>query len=326
MTANSNFIKKFLWAQSTGVLVMLIVLFILFGFYSEYRFFMPANLRSLLAFGAEFSLIFLAVGVLMIAGEFDLSIGSLLVFASYIFIQLLQVGINPFLVFLIILGICALMGLLNALITVKGQIPSFVATLGMMMFWRGFTLLLSGGATESIDLTGHPLFVSFMTGSIAGFFPVQFIWFGAVALLLGVLLHWQRFGNWIFATGDNRDAARAMGINTDYVKIMCFVMVGILCACSAGMQLTRVSTFSSRVGEGWELRAVAAAVVGGTSLRGGMGSMSGIFLGAMTIMTIDNGLVAMRIPHQWSFVVFGLVILFSVLASMYLEKKRLSHR
>jgi len=322
-TINRNYLKKFMLAQSTSVLVVLIILFILFTIYSDYRFVRPANIRSLLTFGAEFSLIFLAVGVLMISGEFDLSIGSLLVFSSYVFLKLFQAGLNPFLAFIIVLCVGALLGLLNALITVKGQIPSFVTTLGMMMFWRGFTLLLSGGATESIDLSAHPLFVSSMTGMIGLYFPVQFIWFGVVAVLLGVLLHYHRFGNWIFATGDNRDAARAMGINTYHVKIMCFVMVGILCACAAGMQLARVSTFTTRAGEGWELRGVAAAVVGGTSLRGGIGNMGGIFLGAMTIATIDNGLVAMRVPYEWSFVVFGMVILFSVLASMYLEKRRL---
>jgi len=323
-TINRNYLKKFMLAQSTSVLLVLIVIFILFTIYSDYRFIRPANIRSLLSFGAEFSLIFLAIGVLMISGEFDLSIGSLLVFSTYVFTLLFRAGVDPFVAFLLTLGVGALMGLLNALITVKGQIPSFVTTLGMMMFWRGITLLLTGGATISIDLAAHPLFISFMTGTIGQFFPVQYIWFVVIAVLLGVLLHFHRFGNWVFATGDNRDAARAMGINTNFVKIMCFVMVGILCACSAGMQMARVSTFTSRAGEGWELRGVAAAVVGGTSLRGGIGNMGGIFLGAMIIATIDNGLVAMRVPYQWSFVVFGLVILFSVLSSMYLEKRRLS--
>jgi len=114
-----------------------------------------------------------------------------------------------------------------------------------------------------------------------------------------------------------------MGINTDRVKIMCFMIVGVLCAFVAVMQIVRVSTFSSRAGDGWELRAIAASVVGGTSLVGGIGSMVGVFLGALTITVIENGLVLLRIPYFWTYIIFGLVIISSVLSSLYLERKRL---
>ncbi len=118
-----------------------------------------------------------------------------------------------------------------------------------------------------------------------------------------------------------------MGINTDGVKIICFVIVGILCGVVACAQIGRLACFTSRTGEGWELKAVAASVVGGTSLRGGIGSMVGIFLGAILISVIENGLVVLRIPYFWTYVFFGLVILFSVLSSMYIEKKQMEvHR
>ena len=126
----------------------------------------------------------------------------------------------------------------------------------------------------------------------------------------------------IYATGDNADAARAMGIRTHIVKMTAFIIVGILCAFVAGMQIARVSCFTSRTGEGWELKAIAACVVGGTSLRGGIGDMAGIFLGAFAISVIENGLVVLRIPYFWTYTVFGLVIVFSVLSSMYLEKQK----
>ncbi|MEN3202911.1 MAG: hypothetical protein ABDK87_04190, partial [Atribacterota bacterium] len=98
--------------------------------------------------------------------------------------------------------------------------------------------------------------------------------------------------------------------------------VGILCGFVACAQIARTACFTSRAGEGWELKAVTASVVGGTSLRGGIGSMVGIFIGALTISVIENGLVVMRIPYFWTYVVFGLVILFSVLSSMYIEKRQ----
>jgi simple sugar transport system permease protein len=146
-----------------------------------------------------------------------------------------------------------------------------------------------------------------------------------VGLVLGILLHFHKFGNWVYATGDNREAARAMGINTDRVKMICFTIVGILCALVAIMQIIRVSSFFSRAGDGWELKAVAASVVGGTSLMGGIGSMVGIFCGTLIIVVIENALTMLRIPYSWTYVVFGLVIIFSVLSNFYMERRRLRY-
>ncbi len=190
------------------------------------------------------------------------------------------------------------------------------------MLWRGLTLWFSGGLQQACDVSSSPAFLSFLNGSIGNVFPVQAMWFIVVGVLLGLLLHYTRFGNWIFATGDNADAAHAMGIQTHMVKMVAFIIVGILCAFVAGMQIARVSCFTSRTGEGWELKAMAACVVGGTSLRGGIGDMAGIFLGAFAISVIENGLVVLRIPYFWTYTVFGLVIIFSVLSSMYLEKQK----
>ncbi|MGQ9629413.1 MAG: ABC transporter permease [bacterium] len=221
----------------------------------------------------------------------------------------------------------ALLGLINGLITVKGRIPSFITTLGTMMFWRGVLYVHSRMWPIGIRAYLPPgsSFENILTGTIGGVLPVQVVWFGFFGLVLGILLHFHKFGNWVYATGDNREAARAMGINTDRVKTICFMIVGILCAFVAVLQVVRVSSFSSRAGDGWELKAVAASVVGGTFLMGGVGSMAGIFLGALTISVIENGLVVLRIPYFWTYVVFGLVIIFSVLSSMYIERRKLGH-
>ncbi|MDK2897134.1 MAG: simple sugar transport system permease protein, partial [Candidatus Atribacteria bacterium] len=122
-------------------------------------------------------------------------------------------------------------------------------------------------------------------------------------------------------TGDNQEAARAMGINTHLVKIICFMIVGVLCAFVACSQISRTACFTSRAGEGWEFKAVAASVIGGTSLLGGIGSMGGIFAGALVISVIENGLVVMRIPYSWTYVVFGLVILFSVFSNALVQRR-----
>jgi ribose/xylose/arabinose/galactoside ABC-type transport system permease subunit len=116
-------------------------------------------------------------------------------------------------------------------------------------------------------------------------------------------------------------AARAMAINTGMVKIACFIIVGLLCGFAGVIQTTRLAAFSSRVGTEWELRAIAAAVVGGVSLRGGRGSMVGIFLGALIIMIIENMVVLARLAYEWTYMVFGLVIIFSVLLDLLIEKQ-----
>lgn len=227
---------------------------------------------------------------------------------------------------LVALAAGAIFGLVNGLITVRTGISSFITTLGTMMFWRGVLYVWSRMAPVSIRAyvpTGSALERA-LTGTI-GFVPVQIIWFVLFAVILGLLLHLHKFGNWIYSTGDNKEAARAMGINTDMVKTLCFVIVGLLCAFVGVMQTIRVGTFSSRAGEGWELRAIAAAVVGRTSLRGGVGSMTGIFLGALIIAVIENALVLLRLRYEWTYAVFGLVIVLSVLLDMFIERRRMRY-
>lgn len=320
---NESKVSRFIFGfGNIGVLTILVVLVLMFSIFTPQNTFIGrANIQSMLSLGSEFMIIALGVGLLMIAGEFDLSIGSVLAFSSLIFTWTIELGINPFIGTLITLVCGSLVGMLHGFITVKGKIVSFVTTLGGMMFWRGLTLILSGGAMRPAQTKEFTVFRALTTGRVGGFFPAQGIWFLIVAIVLWAVLHQRRFGNWIYSTGDNKMAARSMFINTDLVKIVCFALVSCLCAFAAVIQTARLTAFSSRVGTGWELRAIAAAVVGGTSLRGGRGSMVGIFLGALIIMIIENALVIARLPYEWTYMVFGFVIMFSVLLDLLIEKQ-----
>jgi simple sugar transport system permease protein len=315
--------RGFFGYRGSSVFLVFVGFFLLFTFLSpEMRFVRPDNLRILLTDGSEFSIVVLGVGLLMICGEFDLSVGSILVFCSFLFIRLFQGGVNLFASLAAALAAGAAVGFLNGIITVKGRIPSFITTLGTMMFWRGITLLLSEGFTAAFDQGQSARFTAFLTGEVGGIVPVQALWFVGIALALGVVLHFHRFGNWVYATGGNLAAARAMGIRTDLVKIACFTIVGILCAFVGVTQAVRVSSFFSRAGDGWELKAVAASVVGATALMGGRGSMAAIFLGALVISIIENALVMLRITYFWTYMVFGFVIIASLLFRTWLEKSR----
>ena len=319
-----SFLVSLIQMRSLNVFLIFLILFLVFSLLSPaHRFISRENLEVFLAFGAEFNVIALAVGMLMISGEFDLSVGSILVFSSFCFLKLFDSGIHIVLAAILTLGIGTLIGLGHGYITVKTGIPSFITTLGAMMFWRGVTLFWSQGFQKPLEAAQHPAFNAAFTGTVAGVIPAQLLWFVGVTLVIAFIVHFHKLGNWIFATGDNKLAARAMGINTDRVKMACFAVVGLVCALAAILQIVRVGTFSSRAGDGWELKAIAASVVGGTALTGGIGSIVGVFWGALIISVIENGLVILRIPYAWTFTVFGVVIVSSVMVSNLIERRRM---
>ena len=244
---------------------------------------------------------------------------------AFIFISLLKVSINPFFALCIALGTGALLGFLNGIITVKGHIPSFITTLGTMMFWRGILYVYSHMWPIGLRAYLPPgsVFECIFVGKIGGIIPLQVVWFIAFAAILGIILHFHKFGNWVYATGDNREAARAMGINTDMVKTICFMIVGVLCAFVGVSQLLRMETFACTQGVGFELKAIAASVVGGTFLTGGIGSIVGIFLGAITIQILENGLILMRVPVFGISAFIGLAIILFVILNTYIERRRM---
>ncbi|RME84228.1 MAG: ABC transporter permease [Caldilineae bacterium] len=308
--------------RNIGVFAVLFILVIGAAIFTpKHTFIGEANITTLLALGSEFGVIALGVGMLMVAGEFDLSVGSVLVFCAFIYVVVLEAVGNPFLSAVVTLICGALLGALNGIIVVRGRIVSFVATLGAMLSWRGLSEILSGGVVRTVPLKPESAFVQLLTGKIGGVLPAQFIWFVFLAIIFYFVLNRGRFGNWIYSTGDNVHAARAMGIRTGTVKIICFTIVGALSAFAALLQTTRLTAFSVHMGEGWELRAVAAAVVGGVSLQGGRGSMVGIFLGALIIIVVDNMISQLRLAYEWTFIVFGIVIMASVLLDLWIERR-----
>ncbi len=316
--------QVFIRMRSLSVFIIFLLLGTVFALFSSgHRFISRENLEVFLAYGAEFNIIAIAVGMLMIAGEFDLSVGSILVFCSFVLLKLVNAGTHILLATILTLGVGVLIGLLHGFITVRARIPSFITTLGAMLFWRGVTLFWSEGLQKPLETTEFPLFNAVFTSNLAKVVPVQFVWFVGISLVLGFLVHYHKFGNWIYTTGDNPLAAKAMGIHTDRVKMLSFAVVGLMCSFVAVMQIARVGVFTSRAGDGWELKAIAASVVGGTALTGGIGSIAGVFWGALIISIIENGLVVMRIAYAWTFTIFGVVLVGSVILSIFIEQRRL---
>jgi simple sugar transport system permease protein len=303
------------------IIIVLIIAFTLLS--PDYSFLYADNIRNILAMGPEIALIVLGVSLLMIAGEFDLSVGSQLQFCMYVFWVLLYygTGLNDWMSFFVTLGVGAVLGLINAVITIRGRIPSFITTLGTMLLWRGVVLLLTVGYMKPL-VSVSPLFRSVFSSEVFGV-PVQIIWFAAIAVVLGLILHRHRFGNWVYATGDNEMAAREMGINTALTKTICFMTVGILAALVSVLQLYRIESFAATQGIGFEFRAIAACVIGGISLRGGSGSMIGAILGIIAMQTIDTGLILIGAPVFGVDTFIGIVIVvFGLLVTMARRRPR----
>lgn len=308
--------------REISILLITLAIATVFYFTSHGIFGSMANINVMLKIGPEIGIIAAGLTILMICQEFDLSVGSVLAFSSMVMVTLYTLGLNLVLAVIVTLAVGALIGCLNGLITVKFGIPSLITTLSMMMFWRGMVLMVSGGYPKSFHPEAtSPLFEQMFVGEFLGV-PAQFIWFVAFVVILTILLNRHKFGNWIYATGGNKEAARARGINTNRTKIICFIIVGILVAFAGIMQSTRARGAYALQGTGIELQIIAAVVVGGTALFGGRGTVIGTFIGVMLMQIVNTGLITSGAPGYWFQTFIGIVILIAIISHMFMERRR----
>lgn len=309
--------------REISILLVTIAIAIVFYFTSHGIFGSMANINVMLKIGPEMGVVAVGLTILVICQEIDLSVGSVLAFCAMVMATLYTLGLNLVLAVIITLAVGALIGCLNGLITVKFGIPSLVTTLSMMMFWRGMVLMLSGGYPKSFHPeTTSPIFAQIFTGNFLGV-PAQFIWFVAFAVILTILLNRHKFGNWVYATGGNKEAARARGINTNRTKIICFMMVGALVAFAGIMQSTRALGAYPLQGTGmYMFEIVAAVLIGGTSLFGGRGTVIGTVIGVMLIQIVGTGLITSGAPGYWFQAFIGIVILIAIIFHMFIERRR----
>ncbi len=277
---------------------------------SNSQFLSSENLFVMLKTMPELGLIAVGMTLLIIAGEFDLSVGSTFALSPFIMAFLTEsAGVNPVLAFVIGIASGVAIGFLNGIITTKIGIPSFITTLGTMMAFRGVVLLASAGFPEAYDRE-RPI-AKLFTSDLSGF-PVQFFWFVAAAIVIWVILENHRFGNRTYVTGGNRSASVAMGISVDRVKIINFMIVGGLAALAGAIQVFRMGSAYSNAGNGLELSAIAAVVIGGTMLSGGAGTVVGTVMGTIILFTVENILILSRAPAFWFRFFVGVIVIVAV--------------
>lgn len=260
---------------------------------------LATSVTALLAAGQTF---------VIILAEIDLSVGSTLAFSAVV--TALTLRHQPTIVGIAVgLAVGAAAGLLNGLLVTKTRMPSFIATLATMSILAGLALQISQG--NPIAVTDYD-FQNIGQARAAGI-PVP-VWIMAVVFVIcGVLLARTRYGRYVYATGDNIEAAKLSGIAIDRVKIIAFMLSGLLAGLAGFIVTARLSTAEPTAGTGFELEAIAAVIIGGTSLAGGRGNLTGTIVGAFILGVVDDGMNLLNVSPFLQNVVKGLVILFAVL-------------
>ena len=271
----------------------------------------------------EVGLVSVGVTILMICGEFDISVGPMFAFMSIVVSLLIIADIPVFPAILAGLAIAAAVGFLNGFVTLTFNNPSFITTLGMLFMPRSLTVVVSGG---SPPLLPDDLATGVFTQALgpSGLFRASFIWFAVLASAAGLLLSGANLANWIKATGGQPDAARSMAVPARRVKIFCFVLCSMLAGFAGTIQAFRLELPMPSPGEGMELQAIAAAVIGGSALSGGTGTVFGAIVGALLIRAIDNGLVVAQVNADWFKFAVGLLTVLAVSTDTWL--RRTAHR
>ena len=286
----------------------------------HFRYLNPANIAVLLKSMSPLGIMAIGVGVLMISGEFDLSVGTLYTFCAIVTATMVkEYALSPYLAMLvgIIVGIIA--GLIHGNIVNRFTIPSFIVTLGAMLLWKGGTLLYHGAKSLRYKYESET-YKTVLTGDI-GVVDASFLWFIGVGIVFYFIVHHHKIGNHFFAVGGNPEAAIAIGINPKRVKLIAFAIAGGCAALSGVVAMSRVGSVQPGGGLGLELEAIAACVIGGCALMGGRGSIIGIMLGTALIYTIQDLLLLLRAPGFYFEMFVGGLIVLAVIINVTIRKR-----
>ncbi|MDR2210000.1 MAG: ABC transporter permease [Spirochaetaceae bacterium] len=296
-------------AQTILAFASLIVLIIIFSILSP-NFFRYSNITTILLMTAVNGILAVGITFIIITGGIDLSIGTVMTFCSVmcaVFITVFELPVPAGLIAAVLAG--ALCGFVNGFCIAKLKLPPFIATLGMMNVTKGLNLIVSG--TKPVYLTHVEGFGNIATKPILGIPSGVLIFFGA-ALIAAFILSKTIIGRYTFAIGSNEESARLSGINTDWWKIGIYSLGGVFFGIAGIVMASRLSSAQPALGPGYEMDAIAAAVIGGASLSGGEGSILGTIIGAFIITVLTNGLRILSVPQEWQMVVTGLIVIGAV--------------
>jgi simple sugar transport system permease protein len=324
--------RKLLTRPELGACVAAVGIFLFFASVASEGFLSFSGTINYLEVSAQVGVVAVAVSLLMIAGEFDLSVGSMIGAAGMIIaLAVTQFGWPLWLAIIVAFLFSLVVGYINGWLVITTRLPSFIITLASMFLLRGLTIgftLLITNVTRASGLSAYtegdflaPLFMGRPLGV-----PISIWWWIGLSLVLGWMLFRTPFGNWIFAAGGDPWAARNVGVPVAKVKISLFMLTAAGATLLCVMQVLDTGSADVLRGEQKELEAIAAAVIGGCLLSGGYGSVYGAAIGSLILGMVQQGIVFTRISTDWYRAVLGGMLLAAVLLNNYLRQRALRSR
>jgi ribose transport system permease protein len=301
-----------------SVLVILLLICIVFALGSN-EFLTASNLLNVALQTSIIAIVAIGMTFVIFTAGIDLSVGSLMALSGAVAAGIaVRQGMDTYLSISIALGVGLILGAINGLMVIKGGIPPFVATLSMLAIARGLTLVY----TEGRPIAGlDERFIYWGTGQVWGI-PIPVILMIVIALIAHVVSRYTPFGLHVYSTGGNEETTRLAGISPDRIKLAVYVISGILAALGGVLLTARLWSAQPNAASGWELDAIAAPVLGGTSLFGGVGSIGGTVIGAFIIGVLSNGLNLMGVPSYYQQVIKGLVLILAVTVDLINKRRR----
>lgn len=309
MTANKflTSIKSY-FKRNAGILIGLVALCVVISFRSD-RFLTQDNIMNVLRQISSNMYLACAMTMILIAGGIDLSVGSIVAVTGVTAGTLLNMGVPIPLTIIICLVLGGLYGTITGAIITNTTLPPFIVTYSMMQILRGATYVYTGGTTVRVD---NRAFINLGTGYAFGFLPLPVIYLLIVFVIVFIVLNKTSLGRHIYAVGGNEKAAKFSGINVRRTRMFVYIFSGVMGALAGMVLCARSYSGNPLAGDGAEMDAIAACVLGGASMAGGYGFVGGTLIGALIIGLLNNGLNLMRIDSYWQIILKGIVILVAV--------------
>ncbi|MEZ4500122.1 MAG: ABC transporter permease [Thermomicrobiales bacterium] len=318
-------LRRLVGMREFGILLAALAMFVVLSILRPETFFTEANVLRIAQSMSILTIIATGMTFLFIAGELDLSVGTMHgLLALVLAIMMYTHNVPPILAVPAVILLGMVFGAFNGVVTTYFGVPSFIVTLGMMSVFVGLQLtLVRVPPFPSREWKAeHSWYVRMMSERLWGTVPVQVFWMLAVVIVGSFVLTRTRFGYHVYATGSNEQAAANAGINTRGVKIACFMILGGLTGLASAVLVGWIGSTSRGYGQGYELDVIAAVVIGGTNLFGGIGSVFGTFLGAAISGMIQNGLILLGAEQETIPIAMGVVIILAVVLDVAIRKRQ----
>jgi ribose transport system permease protein len=303
---------KWFRVLSSNSVVLVAVLVIIVAWIMEPKTFMTAqNWVNILRSNATVGILAFGMTFVIISGEIDLSVGSALVAIGAITMYVLNITGSVVIAVLAALAIGALFGTMTGFIVAKGRVPSFIVTLGLMYIYRSVSMYYMKGGGFFGEVEAYKAISNTLIG---GFLPLPIIYFAVLVAACIYLAKYTKLGRHIYAVGSNKKSARLSGINTDKIKILTFMLMGLAVSLASIIETSRMNSINATSsGQGYEMNAIAMAVLGGTSMAGGRGTMVGTLFGILIMGIINNILTLIGVDPFLVNAIKGLIVILAVL-------------